>query len=177
MISTLRRVTQRHLIPSIFASLYFYLRYRCAINIKANVQLTGKISFGKGTVVKSYAIIQTSGGRISIGKDCAISNFNHISTGSADIVIGDHVRIGPHVTITGTTRNYRRKDRLIVDQGYNDKGIKIGSDVFIGSGAIIVDGCEIGEGAVIGVGSIVTKDVSPYTVVFGAPASVIFKRH
>jgi acetyltransferase-like isoleucine patch superfamily enzyme len=171
------RVVQRHLIPSVLTSLYFFFRYRCSINPKANVQLTRRISFGKGSIVKSYAVIQTSGGCVRFGRNCAVSNFDHISTGTADITIGDHVRIGPHVTITGTTRNYRKKDVLIVDQGYTDKGIKIGDDVFIGSGAIIIDGCEIGEGAVIGVGSIVTKDVPPYSIVFGAPAAVIFKRH
>jgi acetyltransferase-like isoleucine patch superfamily enzyme len=65
---------------------------------------------------------------------------------------------------------------LIVDQGYVDKGITIGRDVFIGAGAMILDGCNVGDGAVIGVGSLVTKDVEPYTVVFGSPAKVIFKR-
>lgn len=170
------RVFQRHLIPAFVSSLYYSIRYRCAISPKANVQLNSRISFGRGTVVKPFSVIQTSGGCVRIGKNCAVSSFNHISTGRADVVIGDHVRIGPHVTITGTTRNYRKKDMLIVDQGYHDKGIKIGNDVFIGSGVVIVDGCEVGDGAVIGVGSVVTRDVSPYTVVFGAPAEVIMKR-
>jgi acetyltransferase-like isoleucine patch superfamily enzyme len=176
MLNAIVRVTQRHLIPSVVSSLYYLFRYRCFINPKARVQFNGKISFGRGTVVKSFAIIQTGGGRIKIGENCAISSFNHISTNTADVVIGDHVRIGPHVTITGTTRNYRRKSMLIVDQGYTDIGIMIGNDVFIGSGVVITDGCEIGDGAVIGAGSIVTKDVSPYSVVFGVPARVIFNR-
>lgn len=176
MVSPLVRVTQRYLIPAFVTALYYLVRCGAYISTKAQVQPTGKISFGKGTVVKSFAVVQTSGGHISIGKNCAISSFNHISTVDKDVIIGDHVRMGPQVTITGTTRNYRKKDRLIVDQGYVDKGITIGTDVFIGAGAMILDGCNIGDGAVIGVGSLVTKDVDPYTVVFGSPAKVIFKR-
>src|SRR5688572_1860863 len=170
------RVVQRHLIPGFVSSLYYGIRYRCAVSPKANVQPSSRISFGKGTVVKPFAVIQTSGGHIRIGRNCAVSGFDHISTGQADVVIGNHVRIGPNVTITGTSRNYLRKDMLIVDQGYHDKGIKIGDDVFIGSGAVIVDGCDIGDGAVIGVGSVDTRSVSPYSVVFGAPAKVILRR-
>lgn len=177
MSKALVRVIQRHLVPSFVSALYFSLRYKCAVNPGAHVQWSSKISIGRDTVVKSLAIIQTSGGRISIGKNCAVSSFNHISTGrTADVVIGDYVRMGPRVTITGTTNNYRRKDQLIMEQGYTDKGIKIGNDVFIGSGATILDGCEIGDGAVIGVGSVVSKEVRPYSVVFGSPAKVIFNR-
>ena len=67
--------------------------------------------------------------------------------------------MGPHVTILGSTRNFRKKDIPITKQGYIHKGINIGNDVLIGAGAIILDGCTIGDGAVVGVGSIVTKDV------------------
>jgi acetyltransferase-like isoleucine patch superfamily enzyme len=152
------------------------LRYGCFINFKARVQLNRNISFGRGTVVKSFAIIQTTNGRIKIGRACAISSFNHISTSEADITIGDYVRMGPRVTIMAMTNKYRRKDQLVMNQGYLNKGIKIGNDVLIGANAAILDGCQIGDGAVIGVGSIVNKDVPPYSVVFGVPAKVIFQR-
>ncbi len=176
MVNTIKRVTQRYLIPSVISSLYFLIRYGCFISTKAKVQFTRRISFGKGTVVKSYAIIQTNEGAISIGKNCAISSFNHISTVLASINIGDNVRISPNVSIIGVSRIYRKKDVLIVDQGYRHKGIEIGDDVFIGAGAVILDGCHIGTGAVIGAGSVVDRDVPPYSIVFGAPAKVIFHR-
>ena len=46
----------------------------------------------------------------------------------------------------------------------------IGNDVWIGDNVVIFDGIKIGDGAVIGTGSIVTKDVDPYSVVYGTPA-------
>jgi acetyltransferase-like isoleucine patch superfamily enzyme len=176
MLENIIRISQRHLIPAFVSAIYFMLRDGCLINLKARIQLNRKISFGKGTVVKSFAIIQTTKGRIKIGKDCAISSFNHISTIDADITIGDYVRIGPRVTIMAMTNNYRRKDKLVMNQGYIHSGIKIGNDVLIGANAVILDGCEIGDGAIIGVGSIVNKNIAPYSVVFGVPAKTIFHR-
>ena len=172
-----KRILQRHFIPSIFSSIYFSLKYRCGVHPAARVQLSDRIVIGKGSVVKPFAILQVSGpGRILIGENCAISSFNHISTDQADVVIGNHVRIGPNVTIVGSTRNYRSKDKLVVEQGFSHKGIEIGDDVFIGAGAVILDGCRIGEGAVVGVGSVVSQKIPPYAITFGMPAKPIFFR-
>jgi acetyltransferase-like isoleucine patch superfamily enzyme len=48
----------------------------------------------------------------------------------------------------------------------------IGNDVWIGHGAFISPGVTIGDGAVIGAQSVVTKDVPPYAIVVGVPATV-----
>ena len=170
------RTLQRYAVPNILASLIFYLRDGVKISSSSRVQLSNKIQFGKNTVVKPLSIIQTSGGTISFGRNCAISSFNHISVGQANIEAGDYVRTGPNVTIVATTRNYRDKSKIIIEQGCTDRGIKIGNDVLIGAGAVLVDGCEVGDGAVIGVGSVVVGKVGPYSVVFGSPAKVIMYR-
>jgi acetyltransferase-like isoleucine patch superfamily enzyme len=49
---------------------------------------------------------------------------------------------------------------------------KIGNDVYIGHGAFIGSGITIGDGAVIGAMSVVTKDVPPYAIVAGSPATI-----
>jgi acetyltransferase-like isoleucine patch superfamily enzyme len=163
--------------PSFFSSIYYSVKYQCGIHPKSRVQISRNIIFGKGTVVKPYAIIQVSGpGRIILGDNCAVSSFNHLSTDEADVVIGNHVRIGPNVTIVGSSRNYNRKDRLVVEQGFSHKGIRIGDDVFIGAGAVLLDGCTVGDGAVIGVGSVVSGTIPPYAITFGMPAKPIFFR-
>ena len=54
--------------------------------------------------------------------------------------------------------------------------IVIGNDVWIGFEAVILSGVTIGDGAVIGTRAVVTKDVSPYTIVGGVPAKPIRKR-
>jgi chloramphenicol O-acetyltransferase type B len=49
----------------------------------------------------------------------------------------------------------------------------IGNDVWLGSEAMIMAGVNIGSGAVIAARSVVTKDVAPYAVVGGNPATLI----
>ncbi len=170
------RITQRYLIPKFVISAYYALRYRCLVHTKSQVQLTSLISFGRGTVVKPFAVIQTQTGRIAFGRGCAVSSFDHISTGTKDVVVGDHVRMAPHVTLLGGSRNFRKKDELIVDQGSTNVGLTIGDDVLIGANVVILPGCHVGQGAVIGAGSIVTAEVPPYAIVAGAPAKVVGER-
>jgi len=52
----------------------------------------------------------------------------------------------------------------------------IGNDVWIGSGATIMSGVTIGDGAVIAANSTVVKDVPPYYIVGGNPATLIKAR-
>lgn len=49
----------------------------------------------------------------------------------------------------------------------------IGNDVFIGANVTVLDGVTIGNGAVIGAGAVVAKDIPPYAIAIGVPASVI----
>ena len=52
------------------------------------------------------------------------------------------------------------------------KHVVIGNDVWSGHNVNIMPGVNVGDGAVIGAGSVVTKDVPPYAVVAGTPATV-----
>lgn len=51
--------------------------------------------------------------------------------------------------------------------------LEIGNDVWIGQDVKITSKCNhIGNGAIIGAGSVVTKDVKPYSIVAGNPATI-----
>jgi acetyltransferase-like isoleucine patch superfamily enzyme len=50
--------------------------------------------------------------------------------------------------------------------------VNFGSDIWIGCNATVLGGVSVGDGAVIAAGSVVTKDVPPYAVVAGVPATV-----
>lgn len=63
----------------------------------------------------------------------------------------------------------RYQELLSVD-GYS---AKIGNDVWIGNQVLIKGGVSIGDGAIVAMGAIVTKDVPPYAIVGGVPASLI----
>ena len=166
----------RYITPKFIRHLYYMLRYRCLINMKANVQLSSAIKFGTGSTIKQFAIISTSVGQIILGKECNLGQFSIIATKNKDVLIGDYVRIGPHVNIIASNRIFKRRDIPILKQGIVEKGIKIGNDVWIGAGSSILDGVNIGDGAVIAAGAVVNRDVPPYSIVGGVPAKVIGQR-
>jgi virginiamycin A acetyltransferase len=63
--------------------------------------------------------------------------------------------------------------------GYQDLPFQdtiIGHDVWIGHGATIMPGLTIGSGAIIATRAVVTRDVPPYTIVGGNPATVLRQR-
>ncbi|OEZ01761.1 MULTISPECIES: CatB-related O-acetyltransferase [Stenotrophomonas] len=53
---------------------------------------------------------------------------------------------------------------------------RIGNDVWIGHGATIISGVTVGDGAIIGARAVVTRDVAPYAVVTGNPATQVKMR-
>ena len=89
------------------------------------------------------------------------------------IYIGNHVLLGPNVTIIGGDHRIdlvgRFIDTVSDDEklSENDRDVHICDDVWIGGNVTILKGVTIGEGAVIGSGSVITKDVSPYTIHVG----------
>lgn len=68
-------------------------------------------------------------------------------------------------------------DQAMEGREYPNKGdIVVGNDVWIGFNTTIMAGVTIGDGAIIGANSTVVKNVEPYSVVGGNPASEIRKR-
>jgi acetyltransferase-like isoleucine patch superfamily enzyme len=101
---------------------------------------------------------------------------NAVIGAGGGIRIGSNVLIGQSVNIHSENHNFMDPERLIRDQGVTYQGVIIEDDVWIGSKATILDGVTIGCGAVVAAGAVVTRSVSPYTVVAGVPAKVIKSR-
>jgi len=151
-------------------------KHKCLISRKAEIQFTDKITIGEKTRISSFVKIKVSSGLIKIGKNCTINSFCFIDAERGGLEIGDNVLIGPGVGIHGSNYKYSDKNRPIIEQGIESKGIKIEDDVWIGSNSTILDGVTIGKGSVIGAGSVVTRDIPPYSVAFGVPAKVVEER-
>jgi acetyltransferase-like isoleucine patch superfamily enzyme len=50
--------------------------------------------------------------------------------------------------------------------------VSIGNDVWTGHNVTILGGVTVGDGVAVGAGSVVTKDVPPFAIVAGAPATI-----
>lgn len=107
------------------------------------------------------------GKNITIGKNVFI-NAGCVFQDQGGIFIGDGVLVGHHVTLVTLNHDERPEQR----QTLLPAPIRIEKNVWIGSNATILQGVTIGEGAIIGAGSLVTKDIPPRAVAFGAPARV-----
>ena len=105
-----------------------------------------------------------------IGKYCSVAGDSIIGMGTHTM---DYLSTSPIFTEAknGTTHCWVNKSK---NNPYNR--VAIGNDVWIGTRVMIMGGVSVGDGAVIGAGSIVTKDVSPFTIVAGVPAKVIRNR-
>lgn len=108
-----------------------------------------------------------------IGDKLIIGKFFAIASGAKFIMNG-----GNHQT--GTLSSYpfsifgQGWEAGVPTGGYPYKGdTVIGNDVWIGYEAVIMPGVQIGDGAVIASKAVVTKDVAPYAIVGGHPASLI----
>ena len=136
---------------------------------------------GEGTIVWQFAIILP---KAIIGKNCNINCHTFIEN---DVVIGDRVTIKSGVYIWD---GLRIEDDVFIGPNatfVNDKyprskkhadkfqETKIRKSASIGANATILGGISIGEFAMIGAGSVVTKNIEPYTLVYGNPARIIGK--
>lgn len=157
------------------------------------------VKIGKGTKVSETAVIEED---CVIGKNCFIGHFvvmrpntkvgnntmlGHMSVFEGDCTIGSHCLIHAQCHITkgaviedqvfiapgfvGCNDNDMLHERRHIKE-FKPNGYKIRRAARIGAGVLVLPGIEIGENAVIGVGAIVTKNVAPYTVVFGSPSRI-----
>ncbi len=111
-----------------------------------------------------------TGDKLIIGKFCMIaSDVTFIMNGANHL--SDAISSYPFAVFGGDWSH------AMDGKSYPMKGDTIvGNDVWIGYGATIMPGLTVGDGAIIATKSVVTKDVEPYTIVGGNPASAIRKR-
>jgi acetyltransferase-like isoleucine patch superfamily enzyme len=142
------------------------------------------IAIGAHTHIKGELLTFGHGGRITIGDYCYVGEHTHIWS-ARDISIGNRVMIAHNVNIfdnsthpIGASERHQQFKNIIASGhpcniDLSEQSVRIEDDVWIGCMSIILKGVSIGRGAIIGAGSIVTKNVPPYTIVAGNPASII----
>ena len=107
------------------------------------------------------------GAKLSIGNDVRLNGC--ILSANAEVVVRDGARIGPwaHV-MDGDFHSV--EDRAAAG---DLRPVIIEEGAWLTTRCMVLKGVTIGRGAVVAAGAVVTKDVEPYTVVAGVPASVV----
>jgi acetyltransferase-like isoleucine patch superfamily enzyme len=126
----------------------------------------------QGSILHVYNFRNLPHAGIFIGADSLIGEMNVIR-GQGGVHIGDRVYTSPLVQIIAVNHVFDDPGKPFVEQGITTEGIVIEDDVWIGAGAVITDGVRVGKGAVVAAGAVVTKDVTPHTVVGGVPARLL----
>jgi acetyltransferase-like isoleucine patch superfamily enzyme len=132
-----------------------------------HAQLGPDATVGKyfGMNESTYVARATVGAFCSIGARTAINPFNHPTHW-----LSIH-EFQYHPNSYDWVDEYREMDRLPRTPDMF-KIATIGSDVWMGHNVNVLSGINVGHGAVIAAGAVVTKDVPPYAVVAGVPATI-----
>jgi len=109
------------------------------------------------------------------GENISLHDFCYIDA-KGGVKIGDNTRIAHNCSIISAQHKFDIPGKTILESGYTQTPIAIGSDVWLGAGAVILQGVTIGDGSVIGANSVVTTDVEPNSIVAGVPAKFIKRR-
>ncbi len=113
--------------------------------------------------------------RLRVGKSFCVNSGTYINA-IGGIRVGDHVLLGPNVTVSSGMHPIEGRFPSISSRPSIPKPIVIENDVWIGANAVIMPGVTLAEGTVVGANSVVTKDTEPYSVVVGSPARKIRTR-
>jgi maltose O-acetyltransferase len=104
---------------------------------------------------------------------CSVDLF--INAGGT-VRIGNHVILGPSVKIWSVNHRFDDWTNPIVAQGWDEKEVIIGDDVWIGANAILLPGARIGQGSVVSAGSVLSKPVPEFSIIAGNPGRIIGDR-
>ena len=145
-----------------------------------------KIRIGDGVVIEDG--VRILAGNLSLGTGSQIKNHTRI-WGQSDFTLGSDsyidqechfdlrrdISMGDEVVVSGGCWIYTHMVFLSVLSGapYKFGPVSVGDRAYLGANVFVLPGLSIGSGSLVGARAVVTKDVSPDSVVVGNPAKEI----
>ncbi|MGG0185079.1 acyltransferase [Bacillus rhizoplanae] len=142
---------------------------------KHGIQIGNNVTIGSNTIIKCTGSFDNIGEGLKIGDNFGCGE-NCFFGAAGGIEIGNDVIMGQSIRFHAQNHNYNDINKLIREQGVNQKGIKIGSDCWVGSGVVFLDGVKVGNGCIIGANTLVNKDIPDNTIAVGNPVRIIKQR-
>ena len=130
------------------------------------VSCSDRVVFHVGTEIRKPVML-------SIGMGTIVGD-NAILDARSGLTIGNNVNISSNVSIWSLQHDLR--DPLFRCSTNKKLSVEIDDRVWLGCNVIVLPGVHIGEGAVCCAGCVVTKDIEPYSVVAGIPATKVGDR-
>lgn len=110
---------------------------------------------------------------LHVGREFHVNTGAHIDA-RGGITIGDDVLIGPNSVVVSSDHAIDvAPGQTRAAAGHTNKPVHIGNHVWIGANCVLRGGVTVGDHSVIASGAVVVKDVEPFTIVGGNPATVI----
>ena len=166
----------RFLRPPLIATLEGWIRYRCLISPRSEVEISRNLVLGRSVRISSFCKVKSSAGPLSIGEGTQIASFSFLSSHAGGLHIGAHCMIGPNASVTANGYRYDDLETPIRFQEQTTAGIEIGDNVWIASGVVVLDGARIGSGSIISPNAVVSGRIPENSIVQGNPGKVIFTR-
>lgn len=159
-------------VDSFVIPFFSFLKGAKYISIGDNCRISSRVTL---TAYDAY-IDEKFHPEIVIGNNCSIGEDSHI-TAINSIKLGDNVLLGKNILITDNAHGQSISNLLDIAPDFrplSSKGpVLIDDNVWIGEKSSIMPGVHIGKGVIVAANSVVTKDVPPYCVVAGIPATIV----
>ncbi|GAB3992327.1 hypothetical protein GCM10028807_25170 [Spirosoma daeguense] len=156
-----------------FVNPFIHQRHRTSIvrsSVRLDVLPFNPFKLGVRSIIDDFSVVNNGVGSVEIG-DNTLVGIGGVVIGP--VTIGSNVILAQHVVLSGLNHVYEDVRMPIRDQPVTMNRIIVEDDCWIGANVTITAGVTIGRHAVVAGGSVVTRNVSPYTIVGGNPAKVL----
>jgi len=180
----LKKIKSLYLLVQIFKRYLTILRLAnrfpsARIDSSVKIINSSSLELGNNVELQHHVTLHCGGndwcnntGFIKIGDNSILSNDVIIWGCGAKVIIGKNFDCAPGVKIFSSRTDYLHKGKR--KHIFDD--VIIGDNVICYANVVINPGVKIGNDSVIGANSVVLNDVSPNTLVAGAPAKMIKNR-